>query len=399
GVEYQVGEFSTDIPFDAAVPKAIFAKLLKNETIKVNLPTWDLMMKNIYSLSAGQISSSNFKLNIFRVDDATGVERPLILEGQNTQNKLWINLTGLDRLNQQNEAKPDGIFDFEAESRPFNPNLINPQNAYGTGTLGNILNTAAGNQETINLNQNVTNGYITIDPLNGRIIFPTIEPFGNDLAQQFTATEQQLVDKYTFKALYDSTKVIAQQLFTRQNKYVLKGAYRSNFDSEISLNSINVTPGSVRVFSGSIPLVEGADYTVNYQLGTVKIVNPALASSGQPIRVSTEDSQTFGLQQRSLFGTRLDYRVNNKLNLGGTIMNLSEKPLTPKVNIGEEPISNTIWGLDLNYSSPSRFLTKMVDKLPFLSTKEPSAITFSAEFAQLLPGHPSALNTSGSRGG
>jgi cell surface protein SprA len=32
GVEYQVGEFSTDIPVDPNNPKVLFTKLLKNET-------------------------------------------------------------------------------------------------------------------------------------------------------------------------------------------------------------------------------------------------------------------------------------------------------------------------------------------------------------------------------
>jgi cell surface protein SprA len=50
GVQYQVGEFSSDVAVDPATPKTLFVKLLKNELLKTNLPTWDLMMKNIYSL-------------------------------------------------------------------------------------------------------------------------------------------------------------------------------------------------------------------------------------------------------------------------------------------------------------------------------------------------------------
>ncbi|HEY0897583.1 MAG TPA: cell surface protein SprA, partial [Sphingobacteriaceae bacterium] len=124
-----------------------------------------------------------------------------------------------------------------------------------------------------------------------------------------------------------------------------------------------------------------------------------LLNSGQPIRIKLENNELFGLQQRSLFGTRFDYRLNNKVNIGGTLMKLTEKPLTQKVNIGEEAISNTIWGMDLNYNSDSRWLTRMVDKLPFIATKEPSSITFSGEFAHLIPGHPNALNFAGGRNG
>ena len=398
GVEYQVGEFSTDVTFDPTSAKVLFVKLLKNETTKTNLPTWDLMMKNIYSIGGYQISPQNFKLDVFRIDDNSGIERPLISEGQNTQNKQWIALTGVDRLNQQNERKPDGIFDFEAENEPFSNNT-DAGSTFGNASAAGSGNTSSSNAGLSAFASNTHKGYITIDPLNGRIIFPVVEPFGADLAAQFTASEQQLIDKYTFRALYDSTQVIARQLFTRQNRYIIKGAYQSDVASEFSLNSINVPQGSVKVFAGTIPLQEGTDFTVDYMGGRVKILNTGILTSGQAIKITTENSELFGLQQRSLFGTRFDYRVNNKLNLGGTFMNLSEKPLTAKVNIGEEPINNTIWGMDFNYSSASRFLTKMVDKLPFISTKVPSSITFSGEFAQLIPGHPKALNADGSRGG
>ena len=385
GVEYQVGEFSTDIAFNQGTPNVLYAKMLKNETTKTNLPTWDLMMKNIYSIGGYQISRQNFKLDIFRIDENSGIERPAITEGQRTQNRLWIDITGLDRLNQQEEKKPDGFFDFQAEEMPFGSS--------------SSTTTTSSNASLSGFASNSRKGYITIDPLNGRIIFPVIEPFGNDLATQFSPAEVQLAARYTFPALYDSTQVVARQLFTRQNRYIIRGGYQSEVSSAFNLNAINVPEGSVKVFAGNIPLQEGNDYTVDYMAGSVKILNTAILNSGQPIRITTENNELFGLQQRSLFGTRLDYRANNKLNLGATIMNLSEKPLTAKVNFGEEPINNTIWGMDFNYSSPSRFLTRMVDKLPFISTKAPSAVTFFGEFAQLIPGHPKALNADGSKGG
>lgn len=394
GVEYQVGEFSTDVSFDQANPRVLFTKLLKNETIKTNLPTWDLMMKNIYAIGGYQISKQNFKLDIFRIDDKTGIEMPLIREGSRTALKQYISLTNLDQLNQQREKKPDGVFDFEAEDKPFTTTL-SQQN-----TINSLANTSNSSTGLANLLTNTSNGYVTIDPLNGRVIFPLLEPFGNDLAAKFALPgEQPLADKYTYPQLYDSTKVIAQQLFANKNLYIIKGNYQSEISSEFSLSAINVTEGSVKVFAGTIPLQEGQDFTVDYQGGRVKIINTAILISGQPIRITTENSEMFGLQQRSLFGARFDYRFNKKFTVGGTFMNLTEKPLTQKVNFLEEPISNSIFGFDFNYSSASRLLTKWVDKLPFISTKVPSSITFAGEYAQLIPGHPSAINSGGDKGG
>ena len=50
GKTYQVGEFSTDNPSSAA--SCLYVKLLKGITMSPDMPFWDLMMKNIYSLGA-----------------------------------------------------------------------------------------------------------------------------------------------------------------------------------------------------------------------------------------------------------------------------------------------------------------------------------------------------------
>ncbi|MFM6976668.1 MAG: cell surface protein SprA [Sphingobacteriaceae bacterium] len=363
GEEYQVGEFSTDKAVNNAQPEVLYVKLLKNETLKTKsdnpnykvFPLWNLMMKNIYSLGAYQISKNDFRLNIFRLDEQSGVEKPQMTEGVNTNGKLWLQLTNVDNLNQQNDRKPDGFFDFLEG--------------------------------------------LTIDPLNGRITFPTIEPFGADLAAQFTLAEANLAKKYVYQPLYDLTKADAQQLYPELNRYIIKGTYQSQVSSEFQLNAINIPEGSVQVIAGTLPLQEGADFTIDYNIGRVRILNQALLNSGQPIRIKLENNELFGLQQKSLFGSRFDYRAGKKLNLGATFLNLTERPLTQKVNIGEEPISNTIWGMDLNYSSDSRWLTRMVDKIPLINTKEKSTITFTGEFANFIPGHPNSLNFAGSKNG
>src|SRR5690554_1732371 len=355
GREYQVGELSNDIPVTPSDPTMLYTKLLKNEILKTNLPTWDLMMKNIYSIGAYNVGRNNFRFQIYRIEDESGVERPVMYEGQRTENKLWLQLTGLDRLNAQQAQQPDGFFDYL-------PGL-------------------------------------TIEPSVGRIMFPVVEPFGKDLASQFLPSETDLIEKYTFQALYDTTKAIAQQLYPHKNRYLIKGTYESDAGTEFHLGAINVPHGSVMVYAGTTPLTEGVDYQVDYYIGRVRILNQALLMSGQPIRIKMENSNLFGMQQRSVVGGRMDFLVNDKLQLGGTLMRLSERPLTQKVTIGEEPVSNTMWGFDLNYNSSSRWLTRMVDKIPFIDTKEESQISFYSEFAQLNPGVSRALNFAGSRNG
>ncbi|WP_235985886.1 T9SS outer membrane translocon Sov/SprA [Mucilaginibacter segetis] len=355
GVQYQVGEFSSDVPVDPNTPKVLYVKLLKNELLKTNLPTWDLMMKNIYSLGAFQISPENFRLNITRLDDKSGIEKSIMDEGVNTKGKRWLQLTDVDNLDQQNDKRPDGFFDFLEG--------------------------------------------ITIDSQNGRIMFPVLEPFGSDLSRQFAPGEQDLANRYVYQPLYDSTKTIAQQFFPKLNRYLIKGTYTSTGGSEYQLNAVNIPQGSVVVTAGSLKLQEGADYTVDYSAGRIRILNQALLSSGQPINVKLENNELFGVQQKSLFGTRLDYHANPNLELGATILHLTEQPISQNEIVGEESISNTIWGFDANYSSNSRFLTRLVDKIPFINTKVPSTVNLSGEFARLMPGNPNALNFAGSKNG
>ena len=357
GVEYQVGEFSTDIPVDPNNPKVLYVKLLKNETLKTNLPTWKLMMKNIYSLGgANQINPSNFKLSITRLDEKSNIEKPIMDEGLKTKSKLWIQLTDLDNLNQQNDKQPDGYFDFLEG--------------------------------------------ITIDSQNGRIIFPVIEPFGADLAKQFVLPgEQSLVDRYVYRPLYDSTKTIAQQYFPQLNRYLIKGTYSAASGSEFLLNAQDIPQGSVVVNAGSLQLQEGVDYSMDYSAGRITVLNQSVLQSGQPITIKIENNTLFGVQQKSLYGTRFDYRVSPNLALGATIMHLTEQPITQNELVGSESISNTIYGFDANYSADSRFLTRLVDKIPFISTKAPSSVNISGEFAKLSPGSPSALNFAGSSKG
>ena len=171
--------------------------------------------------------------------------------------------------------------------------------------------------------------------------------------------------------------------------------YKSAGGSEISLNAMNVPQGSVKVTAGGILLTENVDYTVDYTLGRVKILNEGILNSGTPIQISLENNSLFNIQTKTLMGTHIDQVVNKDLTLGATILNLTEKPITQKVNYGDEPISNTIWGFNGSYQKESPFITKMLNMLPFYSSKVPSKVAITGEFADLIPGHARAIGKTG----
>jgi cell surface protein SprA len=350
GQPYRVGEFTNALPKDPDNQSVVFVKLIKGTTPNVTLPIWDLMMKNIYSIGAVQLDGQDFRLDVFYDDAGKGPKR--FLPGSNLAGKPLLNLLNLDKLNQQNDPQPDGQFDFVPG--------------------------------------------VTVNTRTGRIMFPVLEPFGQSLAKQMDNDIDK--KKYTFDQLYRNTITKARE-YAEQNRFLIKGSYRSSISSEISLGSFNLPQGSVRVSAGATKLNEGQDYEVNYSLGTVRILNPAYIQAGQPLNISFEDNTLFGLQQRSMLGLRADYEVQKNFNIGATAMKLFERPFTKKVNLGEDPINNSIYGLDVNYNHDAPWLTRLVDKLPFIQTKEPSSIALYAEGAVLRPSHSSAINLNGDEGG
>ena len=261
---------------------------------------------------------------------------------------MLLQALGLDQLNSQLDRVPDGLFDF-------------------------------------------VDG-ITVMADKGRIIFPVREPFGRHLLKYLTDPEQ--IKRYVFTELYDSTQTVARQM-AEKNKYILSGQFTSATGSEIKLNVANIPQGSVKVTAGGVTLTENVDYTVDYNLGSVKIINSAIIESETPVQVSLESNQFFGLQTKSLLGTHLNYRFSDRFNLGGTMLHLTERPYTQKVTYGDDPISNTIFGFDASYRAESTFLTNAVDWLPFIETNAPSSIDFFGEFAQLVPGHSKAITSEG----
>ncbi|GAO45585.1 cell surface protein SprA [Flavihumibacter petaseus] len=353
----QVGEFSQDVPPDttaiiAGNPKVLFLKLLKATSQRTQLPIWDLMMKNVYALrtrEGGYIASvqpTDFKLNVLYEEPSLGTKRYLP-EGPKSGLPL-ISILNLDRLNNNRDPQPDGVFDF-------------------------------------------IEGFTMISN-QARVIFPLLEPFGRDLDSiAFQGATQELKDKYIFKPLYDTIKEIAKT-YANLDRFIIQGSAKGQSSSEISLGAFNVPQGSVSVSAGGSTLREGLDYIVDYNLGTVKIINQAILNSGIPVNVQYENNATFGIQQRNYLGLRWDYmaisNAHQTFTFGGQLVRLGERPYFTKMNYNEDPIRNTMYGLDFTYTSEVPKLTRWLDRLPFYTTNEMSTISAYGEGAVLKPGHP-----------
>ena len=349
---YQVGEFSNEV----YAPRSIRLKLLKSTNLNTKGPLWKLMMKNVYSLNAYQVSSEKFRLNVLFTGDEEGVPNGFFNNSSKKGIPL-IRLLGLDRLNIQLDPYPDGVFDF----------------IDGADIDGG-----------------------TVVSRSGKIFFPTIEPFGKDLREAIgdDAEDKVWAEKYAFDSLYTTTKTMAQQ-FTSKNKYSLEGQYRSAYGAEYDLNAWNIPEGSVVVNAGGRKLIENVDYTVNYSMGKVTITNEGILKSGTPISISVENNSMFGINKKRFFGLNAEYKFTDNFVIGATLLNMSQRPMTQKVNYGNEPINNMIWGMNFAYKTKLPWITKLVDFLPFHSTTAESTFQIEGEFAHFIPGHSSVIGKQG----
>jgi len=346
GKVFQVGEFANDgleanggtIPGGGigdpnpgtepieGISQNLVVKLLKSNITNVDEPIWDIMMKNIYPIGAYQLEREDFRLNILYTDPSPlnyisaapgSSEFPSTPLPEDVENTTLLRVFNLDRLNFNNDPQQggDGFFDFLPG--------------------------------------------ITVDTQNGYIIFTSVEPFGNYLfnklentpgSEDYTnpITYNANQDKYVFRTLYTSTKIQAEQEQSDKNKFQLKGTYKSTGADGIPIGAFNIPQGSVTVTAGGRVLVEGVDYTVNYQLGRVQILDPSLLNSNTPIQITTENNSLFGQQTKRFTGINVEHRISDKFQIGATYLNLNERPLTQKSSYNVEPINNTIFGFNAN---------------------------------------------------
>ena len=336
GVTYQVGEFASDI---TDTKQALFVKSLKNTSCNPQQGNWDLMMKNVYYL-ASNIEKEKFRLDVKYQSDTTGVYLSYIPE-QRVKNTPIIRVLGADRLDNNNKAHSNGYYDY-------------------------------------------VEGY-TVS--NGRVFIPKVEPFGSYIRDYLVknGVAADAAEKYAFTELYDSTKTVARQI-AEKNKYQMVGQFKGSSANVISLDAYNVPQGSVVVTAGGVTLIEGTDYSVDYNAGEVTILNQSIIDAGTSVNVSLESNTDYGQTRKTMFGVNWEYDFSKNFQMSGTLQHLSEQALTTKVSMGSEPLKNTLWGVNLNWKKESQWLTNVLDKIPFLHLTQPSQISFTSEFAQLLAG-------------
>ncbi len=315
------GEFETDLNIEDTV---MLLKLIKPENLQPqNKTAWKLQLRNIYPLNGRDLDKEGFTFDMF-----------YNTEGQEPQNNLdgkkLLSEFGFDKLDDSGQKNPDGAFDFRE-------------------------------------------GF-TIISETGEIIFPVLEPFGNDFPED-------LPDSLKYNSVYDTTKTFAQQDVTK-NKFIMKGEYSAEVSSTFQIG-FNVVENSVRVTLDGQELKVGTDYVVDYNIGQITMRNEAALVSGANLKITFEQNDLFALASKTLLGLRGVYEFSKETKLGFSFLNLNQKTLSDKVRIGEEPLNNSIYGIDFNTKHDLHFMTTALDKV--FSTSAKSSFELKGEFAYMDP--------------
>jgi hypothetical protein len=310
-------------------------KLVRPQKLGPQFATaWRMMLKNIYPLGGRGIKKDGFELKVL-------YEVP----GKDPQDNILgafnlLEMMSLDRFGETSGSPPDGKFDYS-------PGM-------------------------------------TIDESRGELIFPRTEPFREGIRRYFLSKGRTIADadSFIFAEVYDTTFNGASN--SSRNKFLIRGSITSSIASTYSIG-FNVVEGSVKVVVDGNQAQVNTDYSVDYISGQVTVKNQALLAPGRNLSIEYEANDLLQLASKSLLGARGDIDVGKNSTLGFTVMNLSQQSLSDKIRLGEEPISNTIYGIDGSTTQNLDFVTRALNWLPGIQTNAPSSIMVKGEAAYMSP--------------
>lgn len=227
------------------------------------------------------------------------------------------------------------------------------------------------------------------DSQRGEITFPSLEPFREGLREYFrNRGNPELAEQYVFNEIYDTTDVAAR-LITAKDRFVISAEGQGTGGNNRLNIGFNTAPGSVRATLDGMPLREGVDYTVDYYSGTLTLLNPRATLPNANLNVEYEANDIFNLTTRTLVGVRADMLLYSKrkvsAGIGMTMMNFDQAAVVDRVQPGMEPNANFMMGFDTKFNAELPWLTKLIDQIPGISTKEKSNLSIQGELAMVSP--------------
>ncbi|MCK5650049.1 MAG: hypothetical protein KAJ42_01670, partial [Gemmatimonadetes bacterium] len=158
--------------------------------------------------------------------------------------------------------------------------------------------------------------------------------------------------------------------------------------SSFSLGALGIRDSSEKIYLGERQLEAGTDYTIDYDVGQVTLLNAEtlfLSAPGEELRATWEQKSVFRIAPTSLFGfnTRYDLGERGGVHLLG--LHQSEKTLANRPQLGMEPSAITLGGVNGDLHLRAGWLDRLLGRVPGLTPGDSSRLDIVGEMALSLP--------------
>ncbi len=318
-------------------------------------PTWDLEMHQIYRVSgSADVEPGSVSLSISLGELSTGRTFKRRLSGEDI---TFLRLFGLDE-----EAPVDAL---------------DPAFVYSPGL----------------------EFFQDQPPVQGSfIVFPTLRPFAEPppvptlgLNEGVTRT---ILGNDANEKIYEE-----EDPFERDNagRFRLTVSYRIRSEdviSSFSLGAFGIRDGSERIFLGDRPLMRGADYEIDYDVGQVQLLEPDVLFASSPnatIRATWEQRSLFQVTPTQVFGLRTSSSLGSRGGIDLLGLYQSERTVVTRPILGTEPGAALLGGLSGRYDTPISWFDRFLERVPGLNFAGASSFSADGEIALSVP-NPNTLD-------
>ena len=204
------------------------------------------------------------------------------------------------------------------------------------------------------------------DASNGYLVFPKPFPFDDE---SISVRERVI---YRRDALSSNE---GRKYYFAINYTTSKGSF--------NLGQFDIEDGSEKVYINNQLQKINDDYEINYITGELKMKKPLPTNAD--VRVTYEYRPLFSLAQKSLIGTRAEWKFSENGRIGSSLFYRQEATPDTRTTLGAEPFQRLIAESDISYNYQPDFINMILDKIPLLRTGTPSNFSFSSEGAISLP--------------
>ncbi len=304
----------------------ISLKLLKPTRRNSGNPTWDYEWKYVYSLGARNLGINDFEFDIYK--GAPGDEDNPANLNHNEESTPYLQVFGLDELNDNGQPLPDGRIDNKL----------------------NILDLSRGHVFFPNERP--------FDPADGRLGDETVP----EIYETSNSTELNNASKYYF----------ALRVFTQRA-------------AVYSLGRINILENSETVTLDNRKLNRGTDYEIDYELGQIRFLTEAALDPNAELNIDYEYAPFISVNKKSLFGMRAEYSTGPALKLGSSFLYKGQKSTDRQPQLGQEQSQDVIAEFDFSYAATPEWMTGLANGVPLVETTKPSRLMLSGEVARSIP--------------